>query len=444
MNDHIGKEQAKIIDAAVDLLLQGEFDKVPEGSCLITTKLKQIADMNILRVRRNLSRTVDMSVTANRGVTGVAEMMTDIREVDAQANSIAAAVEELAASVQSISESSGQAALEVATVSERATSGIASADNARSTMQEISTAVTEAASRVDQLSEASERIGNIVKEIEDIAKQTNLLALNATIEAARAGDAGKGFAVVASEVKSLANQTATSTENIRSRIESLRAEMSGIVSSMKAGEEKAALGQEVIAKSSDEMVLISEQVDVVNNRIQEITGILGQQTEATQEVSRGVSTIADMSARNVDKIESVISVLEETEAPITRGVNDLVSQGGAYATIFAAKSDHMIWMRRLAQMVAGRAALDPHELADHHSCRLGKWYDAQNEPVFTSLPEWTALKEPHKQVHYHGIEAVRQFNAGNLQQSLDEIRQANLASKQVMDLLDAIGEKILE
>ena len=69
--------------------------------------------------------------------------------------------------------------------------------------------------RISDLSQAANRIGDVVKLITTIAAQTNLLALNATIEAARAGEAGKGFAVVASEVKMLATQTAKATEEIK-------------------------------------------------------------------------------------------------------------------------------------------------------------------------------------------------------------------------------------
>lgn len=430
------------LDSMLDQLLAGDFENVPEGTCLLSTKIKKIADLNLERVKRNLERTVDMSVTANRGVASVAGMMREIREVDEQSQSIAAAVEELTASVATISETSDMAAQEVDSVAKSADAGMNAANNAQHTMEEISTAVKAAAGKVDQLSAASEQIGSIVDEIENIAKQTNLLALNATIEAARAGEAGRGFAVVASEVKSLATQTATSTENARGRIDNLRAEMAGIIHSMQEGDAKASKGQEVIASSVQEMGQISDQVNTVNSRMQEISNILKQQSGASAEVSYGVSTIAQMSAQNVATVEDVINVLELTEEPIVNGINDLVSRGGSRATIYAAKSDHMIWMRKLAQMLAGRMSLKPDELADHHSCRLGKWYDKQTDEALTTLPEWSVLKEPHRKVHSAGIDAARRYASGDVTGAHQAVKEANDASEEVMALLNSIGQKI--
>ncbi len=82
---------------------------------------------------------------------------------------------------------------------------------------------------INRLGQVSNDVQGIIKLISDIAEQTNLLALNATIEAARAGEAGKGFAVVANEVKELAKQTASSTEEITSKINAIQAESEAAV-----------------------------------------------------------------------------------------------------------------------------------------------------------------------------------------------------------------------
>src|SRR5262249_11128190 len=93
---------------------------------------------------------------------------------------------------------------------------------------------------VEGLLEATQKIGEVMGLIQNIAGQTNLLALNATIEAARAGEAGRGFAVVASEVKALSTQTAKATEEIADQIQAIRAAPGSTAAAM--GETGATMG----------------------------------------------------------------------------------------------------------------------------------------------------------------------------------------------------------
>ncbi|MGY3452193.1 Cache 3/Cache 2 fusion domain-containing protein [Bradyrhizobium sp. USDA 4353] len=145
--------------------------------------------------------------------------------------------------------------------------------------------------RIKELSDAGNRIGDVVKLITSIAEQTNLLALNATIEAARAGDAGRGFAVVAQEVKTLAGQTAKATEEISSQIANM---------------------QTVTQESVDAIKAIGSTIERINEIAASISGAVEQQRAATQNITQSVRSAASGTAEVVNNIRSAARGAGET------------------------------------------------------------------------------------------------------------------------------------
>jgi methyl-accepting chemotaxis protein len=161
-----------------------------------------------------------------------------------------------------------------------------SASVARSAVAETQTTNIE----IDKLAQAVQKIGDVVRFIQEIAEQTNLLALNATIEAARAGDAGKGFSVVASEVKSLAVQTAKATEEISAQIKSVQSSTDGSVEAIQH---------------------ITKRIQEIDAYASAVASSVAYQREATSEISQNV-----VSAAEGTKIVS--STLEKVAQSITK------------------------------------------------------------------------------------------------------------------------------
>jgi methyl-accepting chemotaxis protein len=138
---------------------------------------------------------------------------------------------------------------------------------------------------INKLGQSSEEIGQVIKVIRSIAQQTNLLALNATIEAARAGEAGKGFAVVANEVKELAKQTASSSEEINTKIATIQHDT---VMAVKAIERIS--------------TIIGQINDISNN----IAGAVEEQSVTTTNISRNI-TEAARGSREITKNIGVVA-----------------------------------------------------------------------------------------------------------------------------------------
>jgi methyl-accepting chemotaxis protein len=250
------------------------------------------------------------------------EIEHDIGVFDAQVrealDALASASTQLQATAQSMSETAKETsrqAIAVAATSDEATGNVqtvaAATEELHASVGEISRQVTQSAdiasravSEADStnqtitgLAQTAQRIGEVVTLIQDIASQTNLLALNATIEAARAGEAGKGFAVVAGEVKTLANQTARATEDISAQVSAIQGGTSAAVTAIKA---------------------IGGTIRNINEIAAVIAAAVEEQGAATRDISANIQAVARGTAEVSGNIASVNVAADETGSAATQ------------------------------------------------------------------------------------------------------------------------------
>jgi methyl-accepting chemotaxis protein len=192
-------------------------------------------------------------------------------------------------------------------------------------MNRIAQVVKTSAATVHALGNSSDKIGEIVQVIDDIADQTNLLALNAAIEAARAGEQGRGFAVVADEVRKLAERTTKATKEIAVMIKTIQRDTAGAVDSMEKGTAEVEKGKLLADEASNSLSLIIEGSEDVVNISTQVATASEEQAATAEQISKNIESINKVTNENSAGVLQIANAAEELNKQ-TESLQDLVSQ----------------------------------------------------------------------------------------------------------------------
>jgi methyl-accepting chemotaxis protein len=241
-------------------------------------------------------------VSASSELQAAAESLAgSAEETLQQSNSVAQSAEAATGNVQSVAAAGEELSASISEILRQARQS-----------SEIATDAVHAAGTTDekiqQLSQAADKIGSVIELIQGIASQTNLLALNATIEAARAGEAGRGFAVVANEVKDLAGQTTRATNEIAATIAGIQDVTNGTIEAMRG---------------------IGRKIEKIHAIAQEIAGSVEEQGRATSEIAQSVQLAAIGTTQvsgNIVHVNEAATNTGAASAQVMSAARDLAEQ----------------------------------------------------------------------------------------------------------------------
>lgn len=237
----------------------------------------------------------------------------------------AAAMNEMTATVAEVAQSATNAADSAKDAESNATKGNGIVQQSVSSMSLLSKQIEQTSEVITHLASESQNIGSVLDVIKGIAEQTNLLALNAAIEAARAGEQGRGFAVVADEVRTLAQRTQESTQEIESMIDGLQKGVQEAVGAMKIGTEQVYDANEKANMAGEALNEIVLSVDNISNMNTQIATAAEEQSSVAEDINRSIIAISDIAQTSTMAAQELTSSVEELTS-LSESMREQVSQ----------------------------------------------------------------------------------------------------------------------
>ncbi|GIO24189.1 methyl-accepting chemotaxis protein [Oceanobacillus sp. J11TS1] len=325
----------------------------------ITRPIKELKENAKVISTGDLTRSIEVKTKDEIGDLGAAfnEMRQSlkrlIRDVESNAQQVAASAEELNANADQMTSSSEQVSLAIQEVSTSSETQLNGTEESANSLEEVSTGVgriVDSATNVSELvnkmssqaevggkavsdtlnqmtsiqssventngnisslMERSKEVNTILKAITDISEQTNLLALNAAIEAARAGEHGKGFAVVADEVRKLAEESKTSANEISAIVHGIQTDVQDAVEKMSQVTTDVDNGLEISYDAIDKFGEILRSSGDIKPQMEEVMAISEQMSAAVQQVTATANDLASIARNNAASSEEVAASTEE-------------------------------------------------------------------------------------------------------------------------------------
>lgn len=220
---------------------------------------------------------------------------------------VATAMNQMTSTVMEVARNAEEASEAARQADQQAQDGDKVVNDAIVQIERLALEVNNSTQAMGKLKQESDKIGGVLDVIKSVSQQTNLLALNAAIEAARAGEAGRGFAVVADEVRSLAQRTQESTEEIEVLIAALQSGTQQVVSTLDASRGLTDSSVELSRQAGCALGHITRTVSTIQAMNQQIAAAGEEQSSVAEQINRSILSVRDVS-------EQTAAASEETAA----------------------------------------------------------------------------------------------------------------------------------